>query len=404
MRLRVLLLLVVGILCASGISYKPSTKAQSSGSAVWLGDAKVTVSPVALTGTTEIKVAVGTGAEVPRTGVDPNAAIRAIVQVAENSNFGGVNYGVTPPSREIRVPLAGGGNSSVGTFTIEMDSGNTKSGEISFRVALVRLENNPPAVQMANPLSKDVSLSVTKQEPSPTPTPTPPLTVESCHMQGWFWNYWENTCTQHPTCQLMPEPCEPGYRWDFEWCQCMPNYGSPVLIDVAGDGFRLTDLAGGVRFDLNGDVLLRERVAWTAPDSDDAFLFLDRNEDRIVNSGVELFGDMTPQPYSPTPNGFVALSLYDTDLNGGNGDGIIDGFDAAYSQLRLWQDRNHNGVSEPGELHTLESMGVASISLDFKESKQQDQFGNLFRFRARVEPVRRAEAGKWAWDVFLLSQ
>jgi len=187
-----------------------------------------------------------------------------------------------------------------------------------------------------------------------------------------------------------PPPCPPqdcsggtnpdgGYSFGCYWdpiacdCEC-----SPIIIDVEGRGFRLTDVAGGVQFDIRGDGV-RTQMAWTAPGSGNAFLGLDRNGDGVINDGTELFGSFTRQPRSDHPNGFIALAEYDKRENGGNGDGIIDKRDRIYDSLVLWIDDNHDGISEPGELHSLASLGVQSIELRYYEDRHHDQFGNYFK-------------------------
>ena len=169
---------------------------------------------------------------------------------------------------------------------------------------------------------------------------------------------------------------------------------SPIVIDVSGKGFFLTDAKNGVSFDIEGSGEPIQ-MGWTARGAENAFLALP-GPDGLVHNGKQLFGNHTPQPQSDHPNGFDALRVYDT-----NNDGVIDARDPVFKSLRLWIDENHDGISQPGELHTLTELGVNSISLKYHYDPWSDPYGNSFRYRAKINDDTRDH---WVFDVFFVEE
>ncbi len=126
---------------------------------------------------------------------------------------------------------------------------------------------------------------------------------------------------------------------------------SPLVLDLDGDGIELTRLTGqgAVYWDIDVDGM-KEQSGWVGPD--DGLLALDSNGDGVINDHSELFGTLTV-------DGFTILSALDS-----NDDGKISKTDKAFGNLRVWQDRDQDGKTDPGELLKLNKAGVKSIDLN----------------------------------------
>jgi hypothetical protein len=186
------------------------------------------------------------------------------------------------------------------------------------------------------------------------------------------------------------DPNDPSYCGD-----------SPLIVDLKNEGFHLTSAANGVMFDFAGTGK-PIKLSWTDPKYNNAWLVLDRNGNGKIDSALEMFGNITSQPKSDTPNGYLALAEFDKPENGGNNNGYIDAGDAVYSKLRLWVDANHDGISQPEELFTLASQGITALDLKFSESDFVDEFGNRFRYQAILVDDKGFHNNHRTYDVFLV--
>jgi hypothetical protein len=174
------------------------------------------------------------------------------------------------------------------------------------------------------------------------------------------------------------------------------------VLDTLNEGFHLTSLSNGVQFRvLPGGPL--QQMSWTDENWRNGWLALDRNGDGTIDDFTELFGNYTAQPPSDDRNGFLALAVFDDPANGGNGNGVIDPGDSVYSRLTVWIDANHNGYSEPNELHTLQELGIFKIGLTYRDTPFVDRFGNRFRYRGSIWDQGSTDR-EACYDVFLVIQ
>jgi hypothetical protein len=157
--------------------------------------------------------------------------------------------------------------------------------------------------------------------------------------------------------------------------------GSPLVLDLAGDGVALSSATEGVSFNLmnHGPV----RTAWVQGE-DDALLAIDRNGDGVIGSGQELFGEGAAVDGHLARDGFEALAALDRPDHGGNGNGLLESGDLMFDQLVLWTDENHDGVSQTDELRPLSSAGVSALPIEGqRDERVRDSHGNDLSLRAR---------------------
>ena len=161
----------------------------------------------------------------------------------------------------------------------------------------------------------------------------------------------------------------------------LPVRIDPIVLDISGQGITTKSVTDGVYYDLDNNGFA-EKTGWI--DAKSGILVLDKSGDGKIETGNELFGDRTILDNGKTAsNGFAALAALDS-----NHDGVIDAKDAKFSELRIWVDKDGNGVSTPDELLTLEEAGIRSLNLSNTFIGKVDENGNTI---ARVGSFTRTD-------------
>lgn len=198
----------------------------------------------------------------------------------------------------------------------------------------------------------DSTLCACKPTPTPTPTPPPdpvcpdayprppatsicpfgsfPDPVNSAYCCPMCLPAQFSGCIN---CEVQEGACN-GF-WNDSSCDC--EGVSPIVVDINGNGFNLTNSSNGVLFDFNGDGVV-DHLSWTSANSDDAWLVMDRNGNGLIDTGAELFGNFSEQPEPPPgveKNGFLALAEFDSFENGGNSDGFLTRRDFVFNRRAL---------------------------------------------------------------------
>ena len=163
-----------------------------------------------------------------------------------------------------------------------------------------------------------------------------------------------------------------------------PGAITPIVFALGG-AERLPDLLDAQRtvtFDLDGT---GRHQAWPWVKPGTAILVWDPKGTGRIESGRQLFGSVTWWIF--WRDGYAALDALDD-----NRDGQLRGDEL--KGLAVWFDRNGNGVSDPGEVMSVESLGVASISARWTG---RDGWSPMNRLGIRMNDGR--EVASWDWVV-----
>jgi tetratricopeptide (TPR) repeat protein len=141
-------------------------------------------------------------------------------------------------------------------------------------------------------------------------------------------------------------------RAQREQLKRLPRAVTPIAIPLSDQSVPsgIVDPRAAVAFDADGSGRLQR---WTWISRDAAWLVHDPRGTGRIQSALQLFGSVTFWMF--WQNGYAALAALDDDGDGELAGRELDG-------LALWNDRNGNGISDPGETLPLAAYGIVALS------------------------------------------
>ncbi|MFY1027804.1 S8 family serine peptidase [Actinobacillus seminis] len=152
----------------------------------------------------------------------------------------------------------------------------------------------------------------------------------------------------------------------------------PLILDLNGDGAKAVSYSDkSVLFDIDNDGGSLEETGWLS--NQDGLLVQDLNNNGKIDNMAEVFSEYYAGKAGRNgesgekrfKNGFEALSTLDS-----NRDRVFDHKDKGFNSVRVWQDKNHNGITDKGELQTLADLGITSVDLRYQDAGGQLFYGN----------------------------
>jgi hypothetical protein len=136
-----------------------------------------------------------------------------------------------------------------------------------------------------------------------------------------------------------------------------------IAIDLNGDGIQTIGIDEGVKFDITNS---GEKLSTGWISNADAFLAFDRK----IDSRAELFGGGVGQ-------GFATLESFDS-----NRDGFVNAKDTRFDKLKVWQDKNSDGITDCNELFSLADVGIVSLKVAYTSNFTLDAQQNILGERS----------------------